>query len=524
MEWISDKIVSSEMMREMDRKTINDYGIPGIVLMENAGRGAYDFIMDEFQPSSTAVFAGKGNNGGDGYVIARHLINSGVNVITFVLANKQDIKGDAATNLHALENMGAPVIEAVDIDVLEDNRYHIQKCDLMVDAVLGTGLTKEVTGYYRDVIELMNGIAAGFNMNVFAVDLPSGLNADTGQVMGVCVQADASATFGALKTGQLSFPGAALAGSLALVDISIPRELYDDIPYRLVTGEAARGLVPVRSEDCHKGDAGHCLVIAGSPGKTGAAVMAAESAQRTGAGLVTLAGPAGVHTVLETKTLEVMTEPLPDEDRGMLGETSLQRAMELAARKNAVALGPGIGQADEVTAFVREMVRQCPAPLVIDADGLNALAADPDILFEAKSDIILTPHPGEMARLTNSDTRAVLADRISACREFTQKYKTVVVLKGAHSLIALPDGRAWINLTGNPGMASGGTGDVLTGIILGLLCQGLTTEEAAVLGTYLHGLAGDMAAEELSEEGLIASHIMERIPSAILNLLEPGEK
>jgi NAD(P)H-hydrate epimerase len=524
MEWISDKIVSSEMMREMDRKTIEEYGIPGIVLMENAGRGAYDFIMDEFKPCNVAVFAGKGNNGGDGYVIARHLTNSGVKVMTFVLANKQDIKGDAKTNLQALENMGAPVIEAVDLAVLEDNRYHIQKCDLLIDAVLGTGISKEVTGYYRDVIELLNGIAEGFRINVFSVDLPSGLNADTGQVMGVCVQADASATFGALKTGQLSFPGASLVGSLALVDISIPRELYDDIPYRLMTRETAGELMPARTEDCHKGHVGHGLVLAGSPGKTGAAIMAAESAQRTGAGLVTLAGPASLHTVFETKTLEVMTEALQDEDRGMLGDPAVERALELAGDRSAVALGPGIGESPEVTSFVREVIKQCPAPLVIDADGINAVATDPDILAEAKSEIILTPHPGEMARLLDTDTKSVLADRFGCCLSFAAKYKTVVVMKGAHSLIVLPDGRVRINLTGNPGMASGGTGDVLTGIILGLLCQGADTEQAAVLGAYLHGHAGDMAADELGEEGIIARDLIERIPRAMIDVNGPGEK
>jgi NAD(P)H-hydrate epimerase len=252
--------------------------------------------------------------------------------------------------------------------------------------------------------------------------------------------------------------------------------------------------------------------------------MAAESAQRTGAGLVTLAGPASLHTVFETKTLEVMTEALQDEDRGMLGDPAVERALELAGDRSAVALGPGIGESPEVTSFVREVIKQCPAPLVIDADGINAVATDPDILAEAKSEIILTPHPGEMARLLDTDTKSVLADRFGCCLSFAAKYKTVVVMKGAHSLIVLPDGRVRINLTGNPGMASGGTGDVLTGIILGLLCQGADTEQAAVLGTYLHGHAGDMAADELGEEGIIARDLIERIPRAMIDVNGPGEK
>jgi NAD(P)H-hydrate epimerase len=263
-------------------------------------------------------------------------------------------------------------------------------------------------------------------------------------------------------------------------------------------------------------------VLAGSPGKTGAAVMAAESALRMGAGLITLAGPAGLHQVFETKTLEVMTEPLPETADGTLGEVSLARAGELIKDKSAAALGPGLGQGDEVTEFVRAFIKQCKAPLVIDADGLNAAARDVSMLKAKAGPVILTPHPGEMARLMGADTRTVLADRPAAALGFAQKYGVVLVLKGAHTLIASPEGRAFVNLSGNPGLATGGTGDVLTGMVLGLLCQGLSALDAAVLGVFLHGLAGDLAAEEVSEEAMIAGDVMARIGKAIRSLRETG--
>jgi len=324
MNHIMEKIGTARMMRDMDSTTINEYKIPGIVLMENAGRGAFEFLMDEFGPERVSVFAGKGNNGGDGYVIARHLLNQGVHVDTYVLANRSDISGDAKTNLDALDNMGGPIFEVVDMAMLEDYRYHMMESDLIVDAILGTGLDSDVRGNLADVIGFLNGLVEDTpHIRVFAVDMPSGVNSDTGQIMGITIPADATATFGMMKTGQLSYPGAELVGSLAVIDISIPADLYVDVPYSLITPELALDLMPVRLEDAHKGTVGHGIVVAGSPGKTGAAVMAAESAYRTGAGLVTLASPESVNSILETKTIEVMTEPLPGADTGTFGEKSV---------------------------------------------------------------------------------------------------------------------------------------------------------------------------------------------------------
>jgi len=523
MSWIMDRVGGAAAMREMDRKAIEEFNVPGLILMENAGRGAFEFLVEEFEPRRVAVFAGKGNNGGDGYVIARHLINAGIGADVYLLARKEDVTGDARQNLDALVGMGGQVHQIQDEGALEDSRFRVLRADLIVDAILGTGIDSEVRGLFRDAIGLINNLVQeNPRIRVFAVDLPSGLNADTGQVMGAAIRADATATFAMIKTGLLSFPGARLAGSLAVIDISLPRQLYGEAPHRLVTAEAANAMLPARDEDCHKGAAGHGLVLAGSPGKTGAAVMAAESGLRAGAGLITLAAPAGLHQILETKTLEVMTEPLPETDVGLLGEDAAERALELLAAKTAAALGPGLGHGDSVTGFVRKIIAEFDGPIVIDADGINAVAEDPEMLDASKGPVIITPHPGEMARLIGSDTSSVLADRLTVALDFAKKYNSIVVLKGAHTITACPDGGAFFNPSGNPGMATGGTGDVLTGVILGLLCQGLSPADAAVLGVFLHGLAGDLAAEKLGEEATIAGDLMDRLPDAFIALREAG--
>jgi NAD(P)H-hydrate epimerase len=523
MTWIKDRVGTAAMMREMDRKAIEEFDLPGLVLMENAGRGAFEFLWEEFHPRRVTVFAGKGNNGGDGYVIARHLMNAGVEVETVVLANPDEIAGDARTNLEALMKMGGRVAPARDIAALEDNRFHIAQSDLLVDAILGTGLQSEVRGFYRQAIEFINGLVKHYpHLRVFAVDLPSGLNADTGQVMGVAVAADATCTFGMLKTGHLSYPGASLCGTLALVDISLPRQLYYSIPYRLVLAPSAADLLPERDEDCHKGTLGHGLVLAGSPGKTGAAVMAAESALRSGAGLVTLAGPESLHSIFETKTLEVMTEPLPDRD-GALTPDALPRVRDLMSGKTALALGPGIGRGPARPAFIAGVIAAARLPLVIDADGLNAIAEELAILDHARGPVIITPHPGEMARLLRVSTQDVLRDRLNAALAFARDHNVIVLLKGAYSITATPEGRAFYNTSGNPGLATAGAGDVLTGLILGLLSQGLAPREATILAAFLHGHAADLALPSRGPEGLLARDVMEHIPAAFLDLRRRGE-
>jgi NAD(P)H-hydrate epimerase len=510
-----DKVVTADMMRELDRKAIEDHGVPGVVLMENAGLGAFELIREKLFPlRRVSIFCGKGNNGGDGFVIARHLLNAGVRPDVFLLAGKKQIKGDAKINLDILEKIKHRVIEVRDLEVLTDLRRRITHADLIVDAILGTGLNSDVKGFYSEVIEFISDIAGEGEIPVFAVDIPSGLNSDTGQVMGVSLEADVTATFGLPKVGQLNFPGASLVGDLHVINISIPAYLYEDIPYHLVTSEGAAQLLNFRDEDSHKGDNGHLLILAGSTGKTGAATMAGESALRAGAGLATLAVPAGLFDVFQAKALELMTEKIPDTEGSQFGKDSIKPAIELLEGKTALALGPGIGKGDEVTGFVREIIAASKAPVVIDADGLNAVAQDVKMLKAKKAPLILTPHPGEMSRLMNKSTADIQADRLGAALEFSKEHDVVLVLKGAHTITAAPDGRAYINLSGNPGMASAGMGDVLTGIIGGLLSQGHDPLEAAVLGVFLHGAAGDLAASDLGETGIIAGDLISRIPAA----------
>ncbi len=516
-----DKIVTAEMMRDLDRRAIEDHGIPGAVLMENAGQGAFELIREKFWPlNRISIFCGRGNNGGDGFVIARHILNAGVMPDVYLLAKKQDVKGHARVNLDILEKMHLDVKEVLDKKSLETVRNRVLHSDLIVDAIFGTGLNAEVKGFFRQAIEYINEIAkADEHVPVFAVDIPSGMNADTGQVMGASVSADVTATFGLAKVGQLCYPGASLVGDLNVINISIPAYLYDEVPFYAVTIDGAAELLKTRTEDCHKGQNGHLLILAGSPGKTGAAAMTGQSALRAGAGLVTLAVPEGLHVIFQEKALELMTAAIPDMQGHQFGKASVKHAIELMQDKAAIALGPGIGQGEEVNSFVREIIAKTRTNMVIDADALNAVAQDMDMLKKCQEKLILTPHPGEMARLLKKSTTEIQADRLKAALELAESQGVIVVLKGAHSITATPAGQAYINLSGNPGMASAGMGDVLTGIIAGLLSQGYEPTDAAVLGVFIHGLAGDLAASELGETGIIAGDLISRIPSAQENIL-----
>lgn len=516
-------LVTASEMQEMDRRTIETGGIPGIELMENAGRGATLFLLDYFpeaNQSSIGIIAGKGNNGGDGFVIARHLSQKGIQVIVYLLAKSSAVKGDAAANHKLLAPLGIPIIELPDEKSFSNYKDDMQHVDLWVDAILGTGLKSDVRGYYRDVINFINSL----QKPVLAVDIPSGLNSDTGQPCGTCIQARATATFGFAKTGHILQPGAAFTGSLKVVDIGIPERIAAEIgPQQyLLTAEKIRTYFQPRRPDIHKGGTGHLLVIAGSTGKTGAAAMTAMSAMRAGAGLVSLGVPQSLNAILESQVLEAMTEPLPDIDQGKLGESAFDTIKELAAGKQCLAVGPGLGQAEETRALVNRIIKESPAPLVIDADGLNNLAEDTQILQNLKVPVILTPHPGEMARLKKTSAAAIQADRVKSARDFAREFNVHVVLKGAGTVIAHPDGSVYINPTGNPGMAAGGMGDVLTGVIAGLVTQGFSPESATHAGVYLHGAAADTLAESIGPVGYLAGEVMDAVPGEIKKLFRPA--
>jgi NAD(P)H-hydrate epimerase len=514
------RLVTAGEMQEMDRQTIESFGLPGRVLMENAGRGATRFLLDHFRgiPITTiGIIAGRGNNGGDGFVIARYLCQKGIQVRVYLLANAGTVKGDAAANLNLLAPLGIPVIEIPEEKAFTKVNADMRHFDLWVDAILGTGLKSEVKGYFGKVITFINSL----NKPVFAVDIPSGLNSDTGQPCGACIHAQATATFAFTKTGHLLQPGATYTGKLRVVDIGIPNKIAEQIEPKqyLLTPVQIQHYFQPRKPDTHKGKTGHLLVIAGSPGKTGAAAMTAMSAIRSGAGLVTLGVPRCINPVLETQVLEAMTEPLPEIENGRLSESAFDAIMNLVAGKRCLAIGPGLGQADETKTLVCRIIKQSPVPLVIDADGLNNLVGQTKILHKLKVPVVLTPHPGEMARLMETSVSIVQADRIKYARDFALQFNAHVVLKGAATVIAHPDGRAYINSTGNSGMASGGMGDVLTGVIAGLIAQGFSPESAAHAGVYLHGAAADTLSESIGPFGYLAGEVMDAIPGEVKKLM-----
>ena len=512
-------LVTADEMREMDRQTIESFGLPGRVLMENAGRGATRVLMKRYPDIAdrrVAVIAGRGNNGGDGFVMARYLARFGVKVTVYLLSENSRLAGDAADNFKLLAPLKVPVKEMTREADFNQAKMELAHQSLFVDAILGTGLNSDVRGFFKLVIDFINDL----HRPVFAVDIPSGLHTDTGHPCGTCIRADATATFAFPKIGHIQLPGAEYTGELHIIDIGIPPHIMENVPPRhhLISKKMLKSLIRPRAYDIHKGGTGHVLVIAGSPGKTGAAAMSAMSALRTGAGLVTLGIPQGINPIAESQALEVMTVPLPETKTGMHTEKSFATILGLLEDKKCLALGPGIGTDEKTKTLVHLLIRQCPVPIVVDADGLNNLAADPEILKHCKADIILTPHPGEMARLTGTTPKEVQKNRISCAREFSEKYNIHLVLKGARTLTAHPDGHVYINPTGNPGMASAGMGDVLTGMVAGFVSQGYPPQTAARLAVYLHGDAADKLSVSMGSYGYLASDIMHTIPNVIADL------
>ncbi len=508
-------VVASEEMRELDRLTIEKYGVSGLTLMERAGKGVAEALLHRFGRAAkkgVLVVAGKGNNGGDGLVVARYLKKKRIPCEVVLLAKREEISKDTAHSLKAYLRAKGRVFEVLpDSPVLLSQRLKGKK--LLVDAILGTGLTKEVSGFYAEVIHWMN--ASG--LPVVAVDIPSGLDADRGRPLGVAVQAEMTVTFGHPKVGGVIYPGLSYVGELVVVDIGIHPKALDEVSPKteLLEERDVGWLVPSREPDTHKGTYGHLLIMAGSRGKTGAAILACRAAMRVGSGLVTLAAPRSLNTIFAGSLVEVMTEPLKDNSEEEIETLTDQGWHRLLDKKNALLFGPGIGVKESTRNALRWLLRNLDVPWVIDADGLNNLAADVERLRDAKTPPILTPHPGEMARLIGSDTATVVRDRVGVARTFARDHRCYVVLKGARTVIATLDGKVFINPTGNPGMASGGTGDVLAGMLVGLLAQGLEAEDALKLGVFLHGFVGDQAARAGGEVGLIASDIIEGLPQGL---------
>lgn len=513
------KAVTAKVMQQLDRRTIEEYGIPGIELMEMAGANAAAIIHERYagvSEPSVLIFAGKGNNGGDGLVIARLLADRGWQVEVILFAAVEILAGDVRTNYAALpESVMVLPCEGL----LPDNLADLCRgCTVLVDALFGTGLTNGLSGLFADAAIL----AKASGRPVVAVDIPSGVDATTGRVSGEAFLAELTITFGAAKVGQLLYPGAAHCGELVVTDIGIPMSLLAEAPGVTLLDEAhAATLLQPRSRTAHKGSNGHVMIVAGSVGKSGAAAMAANSAMRSGAGLVTLAVPSSIHTVLELKTTETMTFPLSSLPSGSLSHDSFAEIMSLADGKTVMAIGPGIGTEMETAALVRSIIAGSELPLVIDADGLNAVAEDLTVISMSGAPfMIMTPHPGEMSRLAGVTIADVESSRLETASSFAMLHNVYLVLKGARTIIAAPDGRIAINGSGNPGMASGGTGDVLTGVTAAMVAQGYDPFAACCLGVFSHGLAADLVSAEKGEIGLIATDIQEMLPYAFRRILE----
>jgi ADP-dependent NAD(P)H-hydrate dehydratase / NAD(P)H-hydrate epimerase len=508
-------VVTAEQMREMDRLTIQKYGVPSLTLMERAGAGIAEAIIKRFgrvAKKGVLVVAGKGNNGGDGFVVARLLMKQRIPCEVALLARQDQLSSDSAHNLRAFLRLKGKVHEIAGDD-FELLSLLLDKNGLIVDAILGTGLKSEVRGRFAEAITLLN--AAG--LPIVAVDIPSGLDTDSGRPLGVAVQAEMTVALALAKLGEVIYPGVACCGELVVADIGVDDRAVAEVAptTELLDHETVRWLVPRREADTHKGSYGHVLVVAGSRGKTGAAILTCRAAMRTGAGLVTLAAPRSLNNIFAGALVEVMTEALREnsaEEMDALGDDDWRG---LLARKNVLLFGPGVGVNASTQNITRWLLKNLDIPWVIDADGLNNVALEIDRLRHAKYPPVLTPHPGEMARLTGKDTAAVNADRVGIARAFAVAHRCHLVLKGARTVIATAEGKVFINPTGNPGMASGGMGDVLAGILAALLGQGLSAENAMKLGVYLHGFVGDRVAASQGEIGLIASDIIEGLPAGM---------
>lgn len=510
------RVVSAAEMRELDRRAIEEYGIPGIVLMENAGLNVVEVVknmLGDVRDKVICIFAGKGNNGGDGYVVARHLFNLGAKVRLFLLAKASEIMGDAGANLNIWKKMGQTVTIINKDDDLADICLSLESSDLIVDSIFGTGFKGTPDQPAAGIIQAINNSGKPS----VAVDIPSGLEADTGLINGPCVRATRTVTFGLPKLGLVQEPGASYAGKLHIANISIPSFLLSakQLKRHLLTQETVSNWVIRRPAALHKGDCGHVLVVAGSPGMTGAACLTALGAARAGAGLVTLAVPAGLQKLVAGKLIEIMTVALPESTGQTIGRDAADDILLLAKRADVVALGPGITTHPETASMVRELLPALNLPCVLDADGLNCLAGNTDIFSRIAVPFVLTPHPGEMARLTGKTTAEIQKRRLSIAEQKAKDWQKVILLKGAATIVASPEGTVYINSTGNPGMATGGSGDLLTGIVAGFLAQGLGALEAAAVGAYLHGMAGDYAARQKGQRGLLAGDILDHLPAAI---------
>jgi len=499
------KILNSEQMRNIDRRAIERFGVPSIVLMENAALAVVDALAAHYPNADrVAIFCGTGSNGGDGFAVARHLENRGVVPIVLIAGERDRIDGDARTNLTICERLAIPIYEIRNEDAVDEAFAHAADADVVVDAIFGTGLNRAPSGVQAEVIRAI----AELRLPVISVDLPSGANASSGEVFDPCLRAEVTVTFAAPKICHVFDPAAMQCGEVIVADIAIPEVAVDEeaVPLALTTPRDIAPLFSPRLAATHKGTYGHVAIIAGSPGRSGAAIMCARGAIRSGAGLVTIMTDADTARIVHAASIESMTSPIADLTEFLKGKT-------------AVLIGPGLPDNDRAYGWVRNTVASIELPMVIDASALNAFAGRAAEINPDHRPRVITPHPGELSRLTGRETKDINANRLDAARDAARATQSIVVLKGHQTLIADPDGRVNVNPTGNPGMASGGMGDVLGGIIAALLARDVDPFDAACAGVYIHGFAGDMLRDDMGDAGLAAMDLADKLPLAIKRLV-----
>lgn len=519
------KLIKAAEMQEVDRRATDEYGIPSLLLMENAGIRTAEMageILTTFADKKVIILAGRGNNGGDGLVAARHLHVSGAKPITFIMGEVEQLSTDSLINyniLHKMTDLIYPLLNQTDREKLI---LELLDADLIIDAIYGIGFKGSLGAFEAEIVKLINRS----RLPVLAVDIPSGVEADTGKVSGEAVKAAATITFALPKIGLVLEPGKNYAGQLKIADISIPSALLQEkrLKTNLITDAMAAKMLGPRHPDSHKGTFGHALLIGGSTGLTGAILLAALAAIRCGAGLVTAALPESLVPIFDSASLEVMSIPLAQTGQGAIAIEALPAIENILGTCSVCAIGPGMSRYYEANAIVRFVLERAGIPVVIDADGLNALQGDVGILKERQIPVVLTPHPGEMARLTGKTIEEIQANRIEYAAQYAQEWGSTIVLKGNKTIVAAPTGEIYINITGNPGMATAGSGDVLCGIITGLISQGLKPARAAAVGVYLHGMSGDYAAGIKGQRGLIASDIIEGLPSVLAQFEKANKK
>ncbi|HET9768937.1 MAG TPA: NAD(P)H-hydrate dehydratase [Thermoanaerobaculia bacterium] len=522
------RVLTAEAMRSVDERAIHQLGLPGLVLMENAAIGVVEALGDRFPHAErVAIFCGPGSNGGDGLAVARHLVVRGYQPAVWLAHGGKRLSPDAASQLDVCRGLGMEIAEISGEAELQSALLEATGADLVVDALFGTGLTRPLEGFFAAAVD---GVAAlrWPGRPVLAVDLPSGLDASSHRLPGPHVRADLTVTFAALKVAHVLPPASLACGIVAVADLGLPASFLDEAPgdLHLLVAEEIGSLLPPRGASTHKGSFGHVLLVAGSPGKSGAAVLAARAAVHAGAGLVTVGVPAPLLSIVAAGSIESMTMPLAADEEGCLRPAAVEELLAASAGRNALVVGPGLGTGGDTPEAVRRLVRESALPLVLDADGLNAFAGRPEEL-RRPAPTVLTPHPGELARLLGTTAAEVNDDRLAAVREAARVTGAVVLLKGHLSLIAAPggphgadgpEGAVAINPTGNAGMASGGSGDVLTGVVAALLGQRLPAWDAACLGAYVHGLAADLLARERGPEAIAAGDLAAALPDALAAL------